>query len=356
MGSAQLITEGNTKGLHAGITYKRGDVIQRFEYAAYGRESFALNPNLSWDPAFTGQQYDIETGLYYYRARYYNPILGRFIQPDTVVQDRLDLQSWNRYAYVRNNPLKYVDPTGHEPHFDMPDDYDHFVHGRDRDNDHDFSFTDNGNLVGEAVSQNSYFGALTGTNISGPFNFSSGFSGLNSTIGLGNDVLNLVHGAGSLALAGVSALSALVSVTGCDEMCQLATMAVLQPQIAAAAAGLEFLGPWLGSSNTGRVFWSGSESAKNAANNFAKANGLTTLEMTKAGQNLIGKTKGMPWSQAGPLWQELSGEFAKGASGQVNVFQSAEGVSLNSIWRSVEYPALQVKENVEIIYHTIFEK
>ncbi len=88
-------------------------MIQRFEYAAYGRESFALNPNLSWDPAFTGQQCDIETGLYYYRARYYNPILGRFIQPDTIVQDPLDPQSWNRYAYVRNNPLKYTDPTGH---------------------------------------------------------------------------------------------------------------------------------------------------------------------------------------------------------------------------------------------------
>jgi RHS repeat-associated protein len=113
LSSAQLITEGKTKGKHAGITYLKGDVIQRFEYAAYGRENFALNPNLSWDPAFTGQQYDIETGLYYYRARYYNPILGRFIQADTIVQDPFDPQSWNRYAYVRNNPLKYVDPSGH---------------------------------------------------------------------------------------------------------------------------------------------------------------------------------------------------------------------------------------------------
>ncbi len=169
LGSAQLITEGNTKGKHAGITYKRGDVIQRFEYAAYGRESFALNPNLSWDPAFTGQQYDIETGLYYYRARYYNPILGRFIQPDTVVQNPLDPQSWNRYAYVKNNPLKYTDPTGHEPHFDMPDDYDHFVHGRDRDNDHDFHFSDSaepsgheGGLIGAVAVVNFAINSMTG--------------------------------------------------------------------------------------------------------------------------------------------------------------------------------------------------
>lgn len=40
-------------------------------------------------------------------------MLGRFIQPDTVVPDAKDLQAYNRYSYVRNNPLKYVDPSGH---------------------------------------------------------------------------------------------------------------------------------------------------------------------------------------------------------------------------------------------------
>ena len=39
--------------------------------------------------------------------------MGRFIQPDSLVQDISDPQSWNRYAYVRNNPLKYTDPSGH---------------------------------------------------------------------------------------------------------------------------------------------------------------------------------------------------------------------------------------------------
>lgn len=42
-----------------------------------------------------------------------NPQLGRFIQPDTVVPDAKNLQAYNRYTYVNNNPLKYVDPTGH---------------------------------------------------------------------------------------------------------------------------------------------------------------------------------------------------------------------------------------------------
>jgi RHS repeat-associated protein len=56
---------------------------------------------------------DEESGLYYYNARYYDPELGRFIQPDTMVPDAGDPQTLNRYSYVNNNPLKYADPSGH---------------------------------------------------------------------------------------------------------------------------------------------------------------------------------------------------------------------------------------------------
>jgi RHS repeat-associated protein len=62
---------------------------------------------------FTGQVFDGETGLYYFNARYYDPELGRFIQPDTVIPDFSDPQSFNHYSYVRNNPLRLTDPTGH---------------------------------------------------------------------------------------------------------------------------------------------------------------------------------------------------------------------------------------------------
>jgi RHS repeat-associated protein len=62
---------------------------------------------------FTGQVFDEESGLYYYGARYYDPELGRFIQPDTIIPDLSNPQSYNRYSYVLNNPLRYTDPTGH---------------------------------------------------------------------------------------------------------------------------------------------------------------------------------------------------------------------------------------------------
>ena len=65
------------------------------------------------DFGFAGQRYDSSTGLIYMGARYYDPYLGRFISPDSIVQQRNDPQSYNRYAYARNNPLKYTDESGH---------------------------------------------------------------------------------------------------------------------------------------------------------------------------------------------------------------------------------------------------
>jgi RHS repeat-associated protein len=61
---------------------------------------------------FTGQEFDAETGLYYYGARYYDPTIGRFLEPDPLVADPTDPQSLNRYTYVRNNPASNIDPTG----------------------------------------------------------------------------------------------------------------------------------------------------------------------------------------------------------------------------------------------------
>lgn len=115
LGSAHVLTEGNESSTHAGIVYNRGDILQRFEYDPFGTEKFVLNPNLRFDPRYTGQEYDLETGLYYYKSRYYNPKLARFIQPDTIVPSAKNLQAYNRYSYVTNNPLKFTDPSGHMP-------------------------------------------------------------------------------------------------------------------------------------------------------------------------------------------------------------------------------------------------
>lgn len=73
--------------------------------------------------------------------------------------------------------------------------------------------------------------------------------------------------------------------------------------------------------------------------------------MTPAGKSLEKLTKVMDWSEAKPLWEAASREFAEGASGSVNVFQNgSRGVSLESVWRNIEYPVLKQNGN-NIIYN-----
>ena len=69
--------------------------------------------NLNTDKLFTGQRLD-QTGLYFYNARYYDAEIGRFISADSIVPDWTNPQSLNRYSYCLNNPLRYVDPSGHD--------------------------------------------------------------------------------------------------------------------------------------------------------------------------------------------------------------------------------------------------
>ena len=63
------------------------------------------------DRLFTGQRLD-STGLYYYGARYYDPTIGRFISPDTVVPDPMKPQAFNRYSYLREQPAEVRGPRG----------------------------------------------------------------------------------------------------------------------------------------------------------------------------------------------------------------------------------------------------
>ncbi len=117
--------------------------------------------------------------------------------------------------------------------------------------------------------------------------------------------------------------------------------------------GLNLLGK---SKQLGRVFWSGKSAvAGKAAENFAKANGMKTLEMTWQGKTLTKLTNITSYKFTAPLWNRASASFAKGAKNPVHVFHNASsGVRLNSVWRRIEYPILKSKNN-NIIYHNIFE-
>jgi RHS repeat-associated protein len=61
---------------------------------------------------YTGQRIEAGTGLYDYGARWYDPLIGRFLAADSIVPNPGDSQALNRYMYVAGNPVKYVDPSG----------------------------------------------------------------------------------------------------------------------------------------------------------------------------------------------------------------------------------------------------
>jgi RHS repeat-associated protein len=100
---------GDHLGSTSVVSGQSGAEEERVEYLPYGK---VLSGGKTTKYLYTGKELGAETGLYYYGARYYNPNMTRFIQPDKIIQDIFDPQTLNHYAYVRNNPLKYIDPTG----------------------------------------------------------------------------------------------------------------------------------------------------------------------------------------------------------------------------------------------------
>ena len=100
LGSTSLTTAGST-------------VEASRAYYAYGSEHSASG-DLKTDRTFTGQKRDA-TGLMYYNARYYDPALGTFISPDSMVPGAGQMINYNRFLYARGNPLSNTDPTGHCP-------------------------------------------------------------------------------------------------------------------------------------------------------------------------------------------------------------------------------------------------
>ena len=89
------------------VTDGHRDVQNSYQYDAFGM-SLGTTEQLNNRIRYTGQQYDDVTGQYYLRARYYNPVAGRFMQEDVYQGDGLNL-----YAYCGNNPVVYDDPSGY---------------------------------------------------------------------------------------------------------------------------------------------------------------------------------------------------------------------------------------------------
>jgi RHS repeat-associated protein len=100
LGSTRLVTAVNQS------------IVDNLDYEPFGQQTAGASATTH---KFTGKERDAESGLDYFGARHHASAMGRFMTPDPIhimKQKFADPQQWNMYAYVRNNPLRFTDPTG----------------------------------------------------------------------------------------------------------------------------------------------------------------------------------------------------------------------------------------------------
>ncbi|OPX41900.1 tRNA(Glu)-specific nuclease WapA precursor [Ruminiclostridium hungatei] len=94
------------------LTSTTGGSIKVYDYDAFGNEK-NIDPGDTNLFRYCGEYFDKETGTIYLRARYYDPTIGRFITEDSYWGKDSDPLSLNLYTYCGNNPINYIDPSGH---------------------------------------------------------------------------------------------------------------------------------------------------------------------------------------------------------------------------------------------------
>ena len=112
--SAATITyfHNDVSGTPLVATDASGAVVWKESYRPYGSKWNNAPGSNANAIGYTGRPYDANTGLSYMGARYYDPVLSRFMAIDPLSPQADELHSFNRYAYANNNPYKYVDPDG----------------------------------------------------------------------------------------------------------------------------------------------------------------------------------------------------------------------------------------------------
>lgn len=113
-----IFYHGDHLGSASILVDEAGQLLERRAYHPFGSERTRAGTE-SAEYSFTGKEFDEEVGLYYYGARYYDPDVGHFISADLLYfehpeKDLVDPQALNLYSYVRNNPMRNIDPDGRD--------------------------------------------------------------------------------------------------------------------------------------------------------------------------------------------------------------------------------------------------
>jgi RHS repeat-associated protein len=113
-GSALYFMSSDHLGSASLTTDASGGFVARQKFDAWRNvRAAASSGSMGTDISFTGQRSDSGTNLVFMNARFYSSVSGRFVSADTIVPKPNNPQSSNRYSYGLNNPLKYIDPSGH---------------------------------------------------------------------------------------------------------------------------------------------------------------------------------------------------------------------------------------------------
>ena len=308
------------RGSTVALTDGNGNVTDRLEYSLYGLMTYRAGT--SDTPFLFNGRYGVHTdpnGLLYMRARYYNPYLCRFINPDPSGFGG----GLNWYCYADANPISNLDPFG-------------LCSGGETAGS-SWLPTVNGTaavlIPGAASAQNAYTYFSQG-------NYANGAVAMVSSAG--EAVV------GGLMYAGTEATSSLGRVGN--------WISSLWTDGASAADAGAFANCMrqaqtldVSTAENGAVFYSGSGN-RALAEQFAIANGRTTLEMTSGGawldqQQLFNTAQsGLTTEQAAQVWSTLSQKLAQGASG--NAVGFVNGARAGGIFNTVEYPTLLNNPNV----------
>jgi RHS repeat-associated protein len=336
LGSVRAVTgEKATSGTAA--------IIECYDYLPFGRllgsgdngrdiGCHPANPDYQlptrFRQKFTGKERDSEVGLDNFLARYYSAAQGRFTVPDMPFLDQnpRDPQSWNIYSYVRNNPLNYIDSTGH-----------------------DCVYTDAIDRAGTVSVEKGSCSRKHGTFVNGAVDtqgltwnsekrtVSYSYSNSEGTIGTG--VIGVSHpgdGLDSKGLAFIEGMAARVDAS--NDM--ILTLSGLSTAAGVGAGAYPYAAAWANEAAlgpaTGRLFFEGKVGYE-AATAFGVGRVISSSPLGETYRKM-----GKPFGIYG--WQVLSHFWASGASGSVNIFPSYTRPN-SLLWRT-ELPILLNNPNV----------
>ena len=108
-----LLYNKDIQGSSTSLVKENGSADATYQYTDFGETTINGDNKVENEVCYTGGIYDQSTGLYYLNARYYNPEDGRFVTEDTYRGETNEPDTQNLYVYCADNPVNYVDPSGH---------------------------------------------------------------------------------------------------------------------------------------------------------------------------------------------------------------------------------------------------